>query len=162
MIIPLLFLVLFNSFSFGEEDSLPAIPTGSCSFDGDRLCQGVPGPVVQKHLQEGACGDSLARLCAFVEPGEGRLAKCLRDNGRFLDAKCKNWGKDVGLNFVDPNRPEVQKKPQEASMEYLNMFGSKPDPCFGSAYFTNSGCRNPAPSLDDAPRADDIAPLIIP
>ncbi len=37
----------------------------------------------------GACEKDVATLCAGVEPGEGKIAKCLRENKEKVSTECK-------------------------------------------------------------------------
>lgn len=36
-----------------------------------------------------ACNDDILSLCEDLEPGEGRLVRCLRDNDQKLSVKCR-------------------------------------------------------------------------
>lgn len=40
---------------------------------------------------ERACGDDAMRLCGDVEPGQGRVAKCLTENESSLTPACQAW-----------------------------------------------------------------------
>lgn len=43
----------------------------------------------QRDVSTGACSDDISRLCAGVQPGEGRIDRCLRDRAADLNADCK-------------------------------------------------------------------------
>lgn len=41
------------------------------------------------------CGDDLDKFCANIEPGQGRLAECLKKNEAKVSGRCKQAFKDV-------------------------------------------------------------------
>jgi hypothetical protein len=43
------------------------------------------------------CRSDLEKYCADIQPGQGRLAACLRKNDAKLISRCKQALKDVGL-----------------------------------------------------------------
>jgi hypothetical protein len=46
-----------------------------------------------------ACEADLAKYCAAVQPGQGRVAKCLKDNKENLSAACKADIKTVAMKI---------------------------------------------------------------
>lgn len=38
-----------------------------------------------------ACGNDVKKLCADVQPGQGRIIKCLRDNKREISGTCNHF-----------------------------------------------------------------------
>ncbi|HEU5360908.1 MAG TPA: cysteine rich repeat-containing protein [Candidatus Deferrimicrobiaceae bacterium] len=45
------------------------------------------------------CGDDLDKFCANIEPGQGRLADCLKKNEAKVSGRCKQAFKDVGTSL---------------------------------------------------------------
>lgn len=45
------------------------------------------------------CGDDLDKFCANIEPGQGRLAECLKKNEAKVSGRCKQAFKDVGTSM---------------------------------------------------------------
>ncbi len=45
------------------------------------------------------CGDDLDKFCANIEPGQGRLAECLKKNEAKVSGRCKQAFKDVGASL---------------------------------------------------------------
>jgi hypothetical protein len=43
------------------------------------------------------CDNDLEKYCSSVQPGEGRLLKCLEKNEKKISGRCKSALKDVGL-----------------------------------------------------------------
>ena len=43
------------------------------------------------------CDSDLEKFCSSVQPGEGRLLKCLEKNEKKISGRCKSALKDVGL-----------------------------------------------------------------
>ena len=43
------------------------------------------------------CKDDLEKFCSSVQPGEGRLLKCLEENEKKVSDRCKSALKDVRL-----------------------------------------------------------------
>ena len=43
------------------------------------------------------CRTDLATFCSDVQPGQGRLMKCMEKNEKKVSARCKSAMKDVGL-----------------------------------------------------------------
>ena len=60
------FVLALGSFAQAEEATTPAAAAGG-----------------------GACAADVAQLCSGVEHGDGRIAKCLRDNKDKVSAECK-------------------------------------------------------------------------
>ena len=45
------------------------------------------------------CDDDLEKFCANIEPGQGRLAECLKKNEAKVSGRCKQAFKDVGASL---------------------------------------------------------------
>ena len=43
------------------------------------------------------CGADLKKHCAAIEPGEGRLAQCLKKNEKNISERCRQAMKDIKL-----------------------------------------------------------------
>ena len=43
------------------------------------------------------CAEDLEKFCGSVDPGQGRLADCLKKNDKQVSSRCKQAQKDVGL-----------------------------------------------------------------
>jgi len=93
-----------------------------CKEDAERLCQGVEpgeGRIVQclkqheadlspackqkrdsfrDRMQEirAACEQDAQKFCAGVQPGGGRLVRCLRQHENDLSEACRNEGRKIG------------------------------------------------------------------
>src|SRR6267378_3159321 len=93
-----------------------------CKEDAERLCQGVePGEgrilqCLKKHeaelspackekrdsfrerMQEirAACEEDAQKFCAGVQPGAGRIVRCLRQHDNDLSAACRNEARKIG------------------------------------------------------------------
>ncbi|KAG1656262.1 hypothetical protein FOA52_011910 [Chlamydomonas sp. UWO 241] len=52
-----------------------------------------------------ACRDDVDKLCATVEPGEGRVHKCLRDNRKKLSETCRK--EELRLEEIEANNVEL-------------------------------------------------------
>lgn len=61
--------------------------------------------VPQAFAEKGACKDDLAKYCKDVQPGEGRIVKCMKEHEKDLSPGCK------------ANMAEMQKKGHEAREE---------------------------------------------
>jgi Cysteine rich repeat len=93
-----------------------------CKEDAERLCQGVEpgdGRILQclkqheadlspackqkrdsfrERMQEirAACEEDAGKFCAGVQPGGGRIARCLRQHEKDLSEACRNEGRKLG------------------------------------------------------------------
>ena len=93
-----------------------------CKEDAERLCQGVEpgeGRILQclkqheaelspackekrdsfrERMQEirAACEEDAQKFCAGVQPGAGRIVRCLRQHDNDLSAACRNEARKIG------------------------------------------------------------------
>lgn len=58
-----------------------------------------------------ACHDDIERLCRDVEPGDGRLGACLKENRKKLSKKCLRWAAHGGKKHVDASLLDIDRTP---------------------------------------------------
>lgn len=58
-----------------------------------------------------ACHEDIERFCKDVEPGEGRLGRCLLRNKKKLSRRCRRWARHGGAAHEDASLRELDKKP---------------------------------------------------
>lgn len=61
---------------------------GSLAFAQSGTMSGSMNNTMMKNM-EGACAQDIQSFCSGIEPGEGRLMKCLHENKDKLSATCK-------------------------------------------------------------------------
>ncbi|MGZ3768658.1 MAG: cysteine rich repeat-containing protein [Bdellovibrio sp.] len=69
------------------------------------LCIGSFARAEDEKSHEGPCAHDRQTLCGKIEPGEGRVAKCMMENKEKLSASCK------------AHREEMHEKRKEAMKE---------------------------------------------
>jgi hypothetical protein len=99
----------------GVWQSASAFTPGACRQDGEKLCPGVTSdkeliPCLKTHQAElsndckvnlaelrqtvrevkEACDPDVQKFCANVQPGQGRIRRCLRAHEAELSAGCKS------------------------------------------------------------------------
>lgn len=47
------------------------------------------------------CKADMQQRCSNIQPGEGRLAKCLKDNEQQVSTRCRQAIEDVGLEVTE-------------------------------------------------------------
>jgi len=52
----------------------------------------------------GACAEDVAKFCKDIQPGGGRLAKCLREHERELSAGCKQQIREEQIRWRETGR----------------------------------------------------------
>jgi hypothetical protein len=56
-----------------------------------------------------ACHADIERFCKGVEPGGGRIGKCLKKNKKKLSKRCLTWARHGGPSQVDEALLEIDK-----------------------------------------------------
>jgi hypothetical protein len=53
---------------------------------------------------KGPCADDVAKYCKDVKPGDGRIARCLKDNEKQLSPACKSSIEDTKKRIKDAHQ----------------------------------------------------------
>ena len=113
----------------GMAGPVLAFTPGACRQDAEKLCPGATDkeavPCLKEHLVEvstackvnlaearervrqarDACEDDIKKLCATVEPGKGRILKCLKAHEPELSGGCRDKLAETKRKLL-PDAPE--------------------------------------------------------
>jgi hypothetical protein len=77
-------------------------------------CVGIlfAGTDAYAQVQRGPCADDIAKFCKDIKPGEGRLAKCIKEHEKELSPACAASIKETRKKLKDAHQAcadDVQK-----------------------------------------------------
>jgi hypothetical protein len=82
------------------------------------------GPARADHHEEGPCREDAKRLCAGIEPGEGRIVKCLKEHEAQVSPACKaKWDakkaerKEHRLKKLEEKKAKIEQKIEETKKQ---------------------------------------------